>query len=262
MANGNEIAAILHADGTVSYPNAGRYFDDENTENLDSNNVQTSFKRDSNNIQTSFERDSNGVQIKNSRRTSQTGAALAAREKEVAETPQDFVELHPDVVDLLNDRRFVKSVIGRGKPKCIFSIPEPLQNAINEELGENFKPGMLNKIHFCNEYTKRFSPAAFWGTVMLSIMALGGTVYLMQPTSAATATGGAPTASRETDSLYIESWAKKRNFEFFKYRYGLMLSDSTFILGDKPTRERIMEDQMDAQRKAVSAKSSPTPPTR
>lgn len=252
-----ELEYWVGKDGQVSYSEDEN--PDENPDRVgesEPDGFRTASERVSDGVRTLPERVSDDTPIENrsekpARRTSQTLAATVQNGLLPATTPRDYVELYADVVSFLNNRKFLKEVIGQGKLKYTFSVPKEVCRAINEELGTDIKKFTFDKIQYSRMYCKRFSPLAFWSLAVVSLMLLFGIWWIYQPKASGQPAAAASEArTREQDSIYIQGWAQKRNFVFWSYRIGLMHSDPEFQKGSDADRERIMQHHMEQQQSA------------
>lgn len=186
------------------------------------NGVQTDFERDSNEIETLDERDSDDTET-SAERQRQTEAATRERENLPAISPRDFCDLYANVVQLLGNKKFIYRVTKRRGLKHKFSVPKKVTEAINQELGTNLKPSMVNKIQFCRLYQKRFSPFAFWSVVVISITILALALWPASPKGIGEKIENQQTSTTVVDCDFdlraeVEKWQKQHNYYFSGWR--------------------------------------------
>lgn len=229
-----------------------------------SNEKQTPFERQENDNETMFERDLNVKQTilkrqenenEKEKRRRQTAAATNENKDKPAITPSDFVNNNPEVIKLLNNKKFVKQVLGRGDLKYIFSLPDPIKIAINQKLHTNYTDYELNKIHLSNQYNKRVPR---WKVKVLCVFIAIFSVYLTSVYYKATTTSQ-PTkeifaasiigSTSDYNSLVAE-FEHKNRFTFYPYRKDIVIKELSASNADN--YENILQTNMAAQKQAIA----------
>lgn len=121
-----------------------------------SNDFQTRNERELNEVQTSIERNPNEVQ----KRKRQTSFATASRLSIPSESPSDILKANKELVRLLGDKNFIRSNSPYGKKgnPNFFSVPNQITDAVNRQLGTDYKQGYMAKVWLSMKYQERFSP--------------------------------------------------------------------------------------------------------
>lgn len=131
------------------------------------NEFQTNSERVSNEFQTRIERESKEVQTRiernpneNQKRKKQTLFATASRLSIPSESPSDILKANKELVRLLGDKNFIRSNSPYGKKgnPNFFSVPNQITDAVNRQLGTDYKNGYMAKVWLSMKYQERFSP--------------------------------------------------------------------------------------------------------
>lgn len=229
---------------------------DETLFNREPNDNQTVFERQQNDIQTSFNRQSNVDETIEKRRR-QTAAATQENREQPAITPSDFVKQNKMVVKLLNDKKFIKQVLGRRNLKYVFSLPRPIRYAINQRLHTNYTDYELDKIHISNQFKQRVHKSVCWilcifcliiGTYITSVVCKAK--YYSEPGAQTTLTASVVAATPEIEKVIV-AFEKRTKFVFYPYRKGILIKELSASNADN--YENILQLNMAAQKQAQAA---------
>lgn len=129
------------------------------TPERDLNDIQTTSERDLDETPTTIERESDNI-LAILKRKAQTAAASLAHTYMEVETPAKLLKKHKDLVNLLDDHKFIEahSPYGRRGNPNYYSVPPTVVSAVNEKLGTDYKAGFVAKVWLSMKYQKRFSP--------------------------------------------------------------------------------------------------------
>lgn len=230
-----------------------------------SNEKKTPFERDSNGNETMFEHNTNDNQTIMERqqndnytiekRRRQTAAATQENREKPATTPSDYVKNNPEVIKLLNDKKFINQVIGRKDLKYTFSVPAPIVVAINNRLHTNYTEHEIYKIHISNQFQKRMPK---WKVKTICVFIAIFSVYLTSVYYKATTTSQ-PTkeifaasiigSTSDYNSL-IKEFEHKNRFTFYPYRKDIVIKELSAANSDN--YENILQTNMAAQKQAIA----------
>ena len=221
-----------------------------------SNVDETLFEREPNDNQTSFNRQSNVDETLTKRRR-QTAAATQENREQPAITPSDFVRQNKMVVKLLNNKKFIKQVLGRRNLKYIFSLPRPIRYAINQRLHTNYTDYELDKIHISNQFKQRVHKSVCWilcifcliiGSYITSVVCKAK--YYSGPGTQTTFTASVVAATPEIEKVIV-AFEKRTKFVFYPYRKGIVIKELSASNADN--YENILQLNMAAQKQAQAA---------
>lgn len=130
------------------------------------NDTQKEIERSLNDAQKEIERSLNGSQkeigrsLNGSRKGRGAMFATMAKMNIPSETPSDILKANKELVRLLADKNFIRSNSPYGKKgnPNFFSVPNQITDAVNRQLGTDYKNGYMAKVWLSMKYQERFSP--------------------------------------------------------------------------------------------------------
>lgn len=216
VLEGEELQAII-----------GAMNDFQTSSERDLNENRTSFERESNEVQTRIERSSNEVQ----KRKKQTLFATASRLSIPSETPADILKANKEVVRLLRDKSFIRanSPYGKKGNPNTFSVPNQITDAVNRQLGTDYKNGYMAKVWLSMKYQERFSPVfvKFLCVVWFCSLVLVGWWLGFRGENSADPNPDVATQKEKFDfRSAVNSWQKRNNYYFSGWRLSNEIKNS------------------------------------
>ncbi|MCQ2250275.1 MAG: hypothetical protein MJZ66_04105 [Bacteroidales bacterium] len=138
-----------------------------------------------------------------------------------SETPSDILNANKDVVRLLRDKNFIRSNSPYGKKgnPNFFSVPNQITDAVNRQLGTDYKNGYMAKVWLSMKYQERFSPVfvKFLCVIWFCSLVLVGWWFGFRRD--APVTPGSPIQKEKFDfRREVEHWQTKNHYYFSGWR--------------------------------------------